>query len=65
MSRTLTLEEAADVLKTTAETVSDCIRRPGRLAHRAVHFDRHDFDTQRGRSMVAKVLMQLRRETRA
>lgn len=41
------------------------IRRPGRFAQRAVRFDRHDFDTQRGRSMVAKVLMQLRRETMA
>ena len=29
MSRTLTLDEAADVLKTTAETVSECIRLRG------------------------------------
>lgn len=51
-------------LEDAPETVT-LILRPGRLAHRAVRFDRHDFDTQRGRSMVAKVLMQLRRETMA
>ena len=34
MARTLTLEEAAAVLKTTPETVSDCIHNRGLQAAR-------------------------------